>query len=214
MKYISLIAIYLTLSVCALATPDIPGRIIYKGNEYFLFTNPLDFLIEMNPNMEPKIKINDSTYNLPEYYVEYEIIENQLILKDIVNLDESYNKEAPSLLQNLFPNKKQVKADWFSGLLVLPYGKLINYVHMGFASTYENYKLLEINKGNLIKEMNMNSKEYEKLKEKQFAAYKKTEKYKKVIAIFKENEGNIKDGDLDPFLKILLTDYTTLILTE
>lgn len=141
MKYISLIAIYLTLSICALATPDIPDRIVYKGNEYSLFTKPLDFLIEMNPNMVPKIKINDFTYNLPEYFVEYEIIDNQLILKDIVNLDESYNKDAPSLLQNLFLNKKQVKADWFSGLLVLPYGKLINYVHMGFASTYEKLQI-------------------------------------------------------------------------
>lgn len=78
----------------------------------------------------------------------------------------------------------------------------------------KNYKLLEINNGNLIKELNMNGKEYEKLKEKQFAAFKKTDKYKKVIAVFKKNEENIKDGDLDPILKILLTDYTTLILTE
>ena len=213
MKAILLTVIYLILTVCTFATPHTADRIIYKGKEFKLFTNPLEILIEKNPNMEPRIAINDTTDLLPEYYVNFEIQDKQLFVKDIVILNESYHTELLSLFNKLFPNQNQVKADWFTGLLVLPCGKQVNYVHMGYATTYENYILLEINKGNLIQEMKMKSKEYEKFKDKQFAAYKKTDKYKKWITDLKK-EGDKTDEFLDSFLKIFLTDYTTIILPK
>jgi len=38
-------------------------------------------------------------------------------------------------------------ADWFSGVLRIPKGKLLEYVHFGFESVYEQELLIEIKKG-------------------------------------------------------------------
>jgi len=118
-----------------------------------------------------------------------------------------------SVIHQVFPNLKQVKVDWLTGLLVILNGKLVNYVHMGYASTYENYIILEIDKGNLIHEKSMNSKEYEKFKAKQFEAFKKTDEYMKLKEDLKKNSGGTDDF-LDSFIKIYETDYTTKILNN
>ena len=41
-------------------------------------------------------------------------------------------------------------ADWFSGILRLPGGKLLKYVHMGFESVYEQDTLITIDQGRVI----------------------------------------------------------------
>jgi len=84
---------------------------------------------------------------------------------------------------------------------------------MGYASTYENYILLEIDKGNLVQEQSMNSKEYEKFKDKQFKAFQKTDEYKKLKEDLKKNGGGT-DEFLDSFIRIYVTDYSTKILTK
>jgi hypothetical protein len=40
-----------------------------------------------------------------------------------------------------------VFAHWFSGKVRLPQGELLNYVHMGFGSTYERDEFIRFNKG-------------------------------------------------------------------
>ena len=40
--------------------------------------------------------------------------------------------------------------DWFTGILGLPYGDLVAYVHMGYGSTYSDYILLELDEGKLV----------------------------------------------------------------
>jgi hypothetical protein len=44
-----------------------------------------------------------------------------------------------------------ILADWFSGSIVVPRGELIEYVHMGFASTYERDLHIEIDRGVVVK---------------------------------------------------------------
>ncbi|MDJ1492729.1 hypothetical protein QNI19_07285 [Cytophagaceae bacterium DM2B3-1] len=46
----------------------------------------------------------------------------------------------------------KVKADWFSGGIVSPQGKLVHYIHMGYNSIYENELELTFQKGKLVKE--------------------------------------------------------------
>ena len=118
-----------------------------------------------------------------------------------------------SVFNQVFPNQEQVKVDWLTGILVIPNGKLVNYVHMGYASTYKKYILLEIQKGNLIQEKNMKRLEYEKFKNKQFKAFQKTVEYKKLKEELKKNGGGT-DAFLDSFIRIYDTNYTTKILTE
>ena len=44
-------------------------------------------------------------------------------------------------------SKKPIFADWFSGLLCVPEGELLTYVHLGFASVFEQELLIDIEDG-------------------------------------------------------------------
>ena len=98
--------------------------------------------------------------------------DNQLFVKDIqieywdTTNKKSHNTKWKSVMIEVFPDQNGLKVDWLTGLLVLPYGELVNYVHMGYGSTYENYILLEINKGNYIKSKQFDYKDYEIFKAK------------------------------------------------
>jgi hypothetical protein len=47
---------------------------------------------------------------------------------------------------------KPVLADWFSGVLSVPKGNMLKYVHMGFGSVFEETVLLTFKKGVLVSE--------------------------------------------------------------
>lgn len=83
---------------------------------------------------------------------------------------------------------------------------------MGYGSTYENYFLLEIDKGNFIKSKQFDYKNYEIFKDKQFLAYKKTEAYKETKATLKKDGST--DEFIDSFLRSFVTEYTSRILTN
>ena len=199
------------------ATAQYPDKILYDGKEYSLQTNPLEPYFALHPDKRPAGGIS-STACWRGYIATFEIRGGQLFLKDIQceyskkEKKNSYETEWKSVLTQVFRKDSAVKIDWFSGLLVLPYGKMVNYVHMGYASTYEHYLLLEIDKGDFKKEKKFNNKEYEKFKEKQFAAWQKTDEYKKQL----EELG--KDGYskefIDEMLKNFIVDYTSRILTD
>jgi hypothetical protein len=148
----------------------------------------------------------------------FEVKDHQLFLKDIeiqyrdTTAKESYTFKWRSVMEETFPGIKDVKVDWLTGLLVMPYGKIVNYVHMGYGSTYKNYILLEIDKGNLKKEKHFTYKEYERFKERQFQVFKQTDEYKKLKAELK-NDG-VSDEFVDSFLKNFVTQYTSKILEE
>ncbi len=108
-----------------------------------------------------------------------------------------------------FDNYKFYFYDYYTGLLIVPEGKMINYVHMGYASTYERYIIFEINKGIVTGEKQLNFKEYEQFKEKQFEKYKKTENYKKQLEEMKA-EGYELDY-IDNFLRIYIIEYSNEI---
>ena len=217
MRTILLTVIFLFLTICTFATGQISDKIIYKGKEYSLNTNPLEKFFEKNPNLKPNIKIPFSAL-WRGYIATFEIQDKQLFVKDIVIMDEdtlngAHKLTNKSVFNQVFPNQKQLKVDWLTGLLVIPYGKLVNYVHMGYASTYENYILLEIDKGNLSQEKSMKRKEYEKFKEKQFKAFQKTDDYRNLKEELKKNGGGT-DEFLDSFIQTYVIDYSTKVLTK
>lgn len=117
-----------------------------------------------------------------------------------------------SVITEVLSEKEKLKIDWLKGILVIPCGEIVNYVHMGYGSTYENYILLEIADGKLINTKEFDYKEYEKFRERQFEAFKKTEEYKKVF------ENLRKKGDspefIDSFLKNFVIEYTSKILVD
>ena len=54
-------------------------------------------------------------------------------------------------LTDLFPQHSgKILADWFSGKVEVPTGKLLQYIHLGFASIYETDIILQFRKGVLL----------------------------------------------------------------
>ena len=199
------------------STAQYPDKIIYKGKEYSLHSNPLENYFEKYPDKRPKGEIM-STALWRGYVATFEVKNGQLFLKDIeievpdTTSKNSYDTTWESVLSEVFPNQKNIKIDWLTGLLVIPHGKIVNYVHMGYGSTYEKYILLEFNKGDLKKEKRFKYKEYEKFKERQFQAFKKTEEYKKLKNDLRKDDNT--DEFVDSFLKNFVIRYTSKILVD
>ncbi len=71
----------------------------------------------------------------------------------LISINEMLESGEEATLEKLFPdNPKGVFAHWFSGTIRRPDGKLLNYVHGGYASTYERDNFYEFEKGVLIGE--------------------------------------------------------------
>ena len=83
---------------------------------------------------------------------------------------------------------------------------------MGYGSTYENYTLLEFENGNFKKSRHFNHKEYDRFKEMQFQAFKKTEEYNKLVDKLKRDGSSIEF--IDSFLKDFVIEYTSKILVD
>ena len=49
-----------------------------------------------------------------------------------------------------FPAQKQVFAEWVTGILHVPRGKQIHYVHMGYESVYERDLFIRIDAGKVV----------------------------------------------------------------
>ncbi|AXY75932.1 hypothetical protein D3H65_18950 [Paraflavitalea soli] len=215
LKAVTLVILSVAFSLQASATAQYPDKVWYNGKEYAMHTNPLEVFFEKNPGRKPKDGVQ-STALWRGYVATFEIKDNQLLLKDIeiqiVDTAREHSYKWMSVLNEVFPDQRVINIDWFTGLLVLPCGKRINYVHMGYGSTYENYILLEIGQGKLTREKKLGHKEYEKFKAQQFQAFKETDEYKKLKESLK------KDGStnafIDSFLKDFITEYSTKILVD
>jgi len=214
-----LLTIILTLfsGLNVFATAQFPDKINYNGKEYNLNSNPLEVYFEKNPNKRPKSEVRSSAL-WRGYVATFEIIDNQLFLKDIViqyrdtTSKGSNNSNWKSVLNEVFTDQKNIQVDWYTGLLVLPQGKVVNYVHMGYGSTYQHYTILEFNKGVLTQEKQFKRKAYEKFKEKQFQVFKQTEDYHKMKSDLLQ-KGNSEEF-IDSFLRSYVTEYTAKILTD
>ena len=51
-------------------------------------------------------------------------------------------------------------ADWFSGTLRVPQGKMLQYIHMGFESIYESELLIEVEQGLIIRQEKVETPEH------------------------------------------------------
>lgn len=202
-------------STDGLFTAQIPDKIIYKGEEYMLHSNPLESYFENHPDKRPKSGIVSSAL-WRGYVATFEAIDSLFVLKDIEIQVREEGKKSDykwiSVRDEVFPDRQTVHIDWFTGILVLPYGKLKNYVHMGYASLYSNYILLEIENGEIRAERNLNYKEYQRFKDKQFEAFKKSEEYQNLLKKLTK-EGHSEEF-IESFLKKFIISYTSKFLGD
>jgi hypothetical protein len=187
-KIIFLFLIYLY----SYATVQIPDKIIINGEKQNLnYRYPLEKFFEKNYEKKPR---PSSSALWRGYIGTFEVIENQLYVIDIEIRESSFKLK--SIMNEIFPNQQKVKVEWFSGLLLVTYGELIN----DKCICYEKYSLFEINVGDIIKERNFKAKEFNIFKERQFLKFKQTEKYNEIKESL--NGSNSNEESKDRFVKL------------
>jgi len=119
-------------------------KLLYEGVEYGMATEPLgQYLITRDD-----IKFVFTCTNCWRgYYGKWEIINDELFL---VNLKAHINDYQEVGLEYLFPEKEKVFAKWFTGIIKIPLGEMLEYIHMGYESIYEKNLMLCFNKGILV----------------------------------------------------------------
>lgn len=132
----------------AYATAQAPDKLIYKGKTYYLYTNPLEsYFNRDNPRPKFDFKV---TSNWRGYIATWAIENGVLYLADIERATIN-NKTVK--LSDLFPDRQSpIKATWYTGILRIPQGQRLIYVHMGYGSVYERDLILTVKNGKVTKE--------------------------------------------------------------
>lgn len=204
-------------NVKSLFTAQYPDLIKFNGTEYSLNTNPLEPYFEQNPDKRPQWF---STALYRGYIGHFEIIDSTLFMTDISQPRRVKDKDGKTSFKNIsikkriFPEIDTLKINWFSGILILPYGELVEYVHQGYASEYSDYYLLEINDGNFIKSKNFNRREFRKFKKRQFEAFKMTEEYKTQFGNLVKSYPGSDEKFIESFLEDFIINYTSKFLID
>ncbi|HEQ72177.1 MAG TPA: hypothetical protein ENN69_06790 [Spirochaetia bacterium] len=199
-------------------TAQEPDILVFQGKEYALHSNPLERYFNDHPEKRPEAPLR-STNLWRGYVARFELTDGKLYLTDILiqklKDDTAQNFETVwvSVLADVFPGQKQVLLDWYTGILVCPYGKLVNYVHMGYGSTYEYYKLFEITTGGLTGEKDMGYEAYLEFRKRQFEAFQETEEYQELVRKLQE-ENDYSREYIDGFLSAFVTEYTSRFLAD
>jgi len=120
--------------------------LIYQGQELSLCETPLDdYLASSGRHIEFEAT---STALWRGYVGTWEIINARLYLVALDGCMLVDNEPTAVKLKDVFPQYPEgLFAHWYSGELRCPRGKLLNYVHGGFMSTYEEDLFIEVRNG-------------------------------------------------------------------
>lgn len=131
----------------------------YNGVNYYLATEPLEPYLEKH-----NIKFYAwCTACWRGYTSKWSIEDGMLYLTDLhgfISTDDNGELINKSVgMDYLFPGQDKVLADWFSGVLRLPHGEIIRYIHQGYDSIYEKELFLKIVNGKCagVRETRMSS---------------------------------------------------------
>lgn len=161
MKRLINILIVLIIPISGFATGQAGDRLIYKGDTLILYSNPLEQYLENKS--ERTINGYDlewtSTACYRGYQATWEIANDSLFLIKIQK--GCYGKDPEYFdLKEEFGTVK-VFAQWFTGKILAPSGKLIHYVHSGYNSFFEKELVFTFKEGHLTEQIEYdNSKSY------------------------------------------------------
>jgi hypothetical protein len=127
-------------------TAQIAERLHYLGEDVAMCTNPLDDYFAMR-GVNSRFQSN-CTALWRGYVGSWEIVDDRLYL---VSLSGTIEGGADATLATIFPDfPDRVFAHWYSGTIRIPQGKQLEYVHMGYGSTFERDLLLDIERGLVV----------------------------------------------------------------
>jgi len=155
MRIIQGFILLFALLVCqtAMATGQIPEQILIDGKPNILFSEPLQNLLKNPAQMEklrPYLSNLLCTASWRGYMAYWEIRDGNLFLVQVLaNPCDKEPQEVP--LSAFFTGSSgPVMASWYSGNLLVPLGKRLEYIHMGYESRYEKYLVISIKNGKVV----------------------------------------------------------------
>lgn len=152
-RIVSIIAIAVLGTSAAFATGQQPEVLRYDGIERKLLTYPLESAYAGDRQSRPNFTVvpgGFSSGNRRGYVATWEISEGRLFFTDIESWACGENRQSCKklLVADLFtvhPGNSKVVADWFTGELNVPDGKLIHY--SDFNPTYERSLVFKVTRG-------------------------------------------------------------------
>ncbi len=134
----------------AKATAQIGDVLIIDGDTSFIFSNPLEpyFKTKGERSINGQELYGLCTALWRGYIATWEIKNDSLFLVNVVTNGCSDNPISLDI-ESEFGSKK-VFANWVTTTLLSPKGRLIKYVHMGYASHYEKEDYYAVNQGIIV----------------------------------------------------------------
>lgn len=195
----------------AWGTGQAPDILILKGKQQALNTNPLSGWLQTHPDRLPRDGVN-STANWRGYVATWEISQGRLWLRKVTveyHVEGAgkgeFEFEDRDVTDRLFPGQRDIVAQWYSGTLIVPTGKLINYVHMGYGSTYERYTVVWVDRGEVRKSLDLSAEQFTELRKERFRAFQRTPEFQKQLAKMLADDG--KDADREQTIDFMYQFY-------
>jgi hypothetical protein len=191
MKFFVIIAFL--VSIKSFGTGQVPDYLIIEKDTLFIQSNPLEDYFKDHP-MSENLITNLSSANWRGYIAYFKFLDGKLVVDNIYKEDFKENSNGKtdyiltSIYKDIFGTEANFRCDFYSGLLICPSGNILEYVHMGYSSLYENYNLIEIKNGVNIKFKKITAEEFQKFKRDYFDYFKQTEGFKIRVKNLKEIE--------------------------
>ena len=134
----------------AFGTSQVPDALCVDGVLHSLFANPLEQLYEKQKRPAFVDSLDgSSSANWRGYVACWQIHDGGLYL---IAIDTYVGRKRVGVEQLLGGRVRdgRVFADWYSGELRVPDGKQLQYVHMGYGSTYERDIVFKVQGGRVI----------------------------------------------------------------
>lgn len=203
-----LLLVVLLFASHAMGTAQAPDVLLIDGKPASLHTNPLNEWLRTHPDSLPRSEVQ-STGNWRGYIATWEVDKGKLWLRkveitvqegtrprestEVVERNGKFEQgetritQEPNFVQRdvmagMFPDTRDVVASWFSGTLIVPRGDLVEYVHMGYGSTYEGYTIVWIRNGEVSRRLDLDAEQFREFRQERFAAFKQTEAYRNSVA--------------------------------
>jgi hypothetical protein len=150
------------IALTANSTGQAGDILIWDNEKLQLFSNPLESypnFSQIRNKLFGTVPLRLSTGCVRGYIAEWQIVENTLFLTNIYDcLDQKIRAD----LNTLFPGKLKngrIQADWVDEVLIVPKGKCLYYINLGYKSIYETEFELTIKSGKLIAERKYDNSE-------------------------------------------------------
>jgi hypothetical protein len=197
------------------ATAQEPDRLQLDGDVVALNTNPLSPWLRDHPDALPEPDVVSSS-RWRGYVATWAIRDDRLWLTRVeMELDEpggdvgeteeedpvlDFDASTHDVLPRLFAGRHEVVAEWYTGTLIVPRGELVDYVHMGYGSTYEHYVVIVVDRGQVMSRQDLDAEGFIALRKRRFEAFRQTPAYRAEMDRIAANYPDWAEADADDFL--------------